>query len=126
MCASAQHQLLVDAGLLHVAQVAQQGQRAELALAEQTLPRLALVGAGPESATSQVSGVASSPVDQPLPQRRLRLVARLGVGEEEHVAQLHRRRRGRTSPARTRRTCANAAASPFFTCAESGARPSLQ
>ncbi len=55
---------------------------------EQTLPRLALVGAGrqchlPRVRRDQLAG------DQPLPQRGLRLVARLGVRQEQNIAQLH-------------------------------------
>ena len=80
---------LVHTGLLHVAQVAEQSERAEIAFTKQTFPGLALIGTRREC---YLPGVRSceTPFDQPLPQVGLFGVARLGVAEEQYVTQADR------------------------------------
>ena len=74
---------------LHLAQIAEQRQRAELPLGDQAFPGFALVRARPKALPPRCQARPAS-VDQPLPQLRLFGVAGLGVREEEHVAQTHR------------------------------------
>ncbi len=114
----------VDPCGLHVAKVAQESECAELAAREQTLPVRHACLATRESATSQVSGVASSPAmsrlhTSPGPRHRL------GVAEEEHVAQTDHTG-AVVLGKRVLVELVNAAARPFFTCAERGTRPSAQ
>ncbi len=86
----AEHEFLADACLPHVAQVAKQGQRTELALGKQTLPDLALVrSVATHGRQGHLPGVGRGQLvgRKPLPQRGLRVVDRTRVREEQHVAQ---------------------------------------
>src|SRR4029077_11579896 len=82
-----ENEIFVHTHVAHVAQVAEQSQRTELLLAEQALPSLALVSTRAQRHFPSVrSGEFSG--DQALPHFGLRLVTRLGVSEEQNVAQL--------------------------------------
>src|SRR5260370_17128258 len=82
-----EHERLVHSGLTHVAKVTEQGKRSQLLLAEQTLPSLALVGAGGESDFPRIGRREASPHEL-LPDPPLRPAAPLGVRKKEDVAQL--------------------------------------
>src|SRR5579871_2209352 len=82
-----EYEILVHSNLPHVAQVPEQSEFSEFLLTEQPLPSLALVSARRERDLPRV-GHSKFARDQPLPHFGLRLVARLGVGEKQHIAQL--------------------------------------
>jgi hypothetical protein len=78
--------LLTDAGILHIAKVAQERECTQLALREQPLPVRTLVSA---PGKSHFPGVRSEQVsfDETPPQPCLVAVVRLGVAQEKYVAQ---------------------------------------
>ena len=80
--------LLADAGELHAPKVAQKRERAELFLGDQAFERVLLVRAAREADFPRI-GSFELAVDELLPDFFLASVFRLGVGDEQHVAQAY-------------------------------------
>ena len=110
MVASADRtKLFAHASLLQVAQVAEQSERTELALDEQTLPHVracspALVAPGSRECNLPRVGRGELVISETLPQRSLRVIEQAARARGRARRADAPRRRDRTWPARTRRT----------------------